>query len=146
LAPAGDVNDAQKMHVRRWRSSKDGLSCCSEALQLVADVLKIAGIDVGREYFVDNRQEVGERSNDTQRLGRVRPGKTTDSRKSECILDSGKRKTALVKLFSEQTVGTACNATGTRSRTISCEQAADILLLFHERRVSPADRGGKDRQ
>jgi hypothetical protein len=108
------------------------LSCCRETLELIADVLEVAGIDVAREYFFDNRQEVSERSNYGQWRGIVRARKTADSGQSECVLDGGKRQPTLVKLFSEQTVGTACNATGARSRTISCEQPADILVLVHE--------------
>jgi hypothetical protein len=90
-------------------------------LELIADVLEIAGIDVGREYFLDNRQEIGERSYYGQWCGVVRTDNTADSCQSECVLNGGKRQPTLVKVFSEQTIGTACNATGARSRTISFE-------------------------
>src|SRR4051812_19784852 len=106
------------------RAGLDGsdrrLWCC-EALQLAANVLVVAGVDVGREYLFNDRQEVGERSNHTQWLGAIRTRKPAQSRKGECIVDNADWQPALIKLFSEQTAGTACNATGARSRTIRCE-------------------------
>ena len=36
------------------------LLCCREALEFAADVLVITGIDVGREHFVNDRQEISE--------------------------------------------------------------------------------------
>jgi len=36
------------------------LSCCREALEFAADVLVIAGINVGGEHFVNDGQEISE--------------------------------------------------------------------------------------
>jgi hypothetical protein len=62
--------------------------CCGEALELVADVLKIAGIDVGGEYLVDDGQEVGERSYYRQWCSIIRTDKPAHSRKRQCVFGS----------------------------------------------------------
>jgi len=107
------------------------LLCCREALQFAADVLIITGIDVGREHFFNNGQEISERLNCRQWSAALRPRKPAERGEGECVFDGDEWQSALIKLYSQQAVATAYDAAGARSRTISFEQPVDIVVLIH---------------
>ena len=116
------------------------LSSCREALQLAADVLEVVGIDFGGEHFVDDWQEIGERSNYRQRCGAVRPHKPADSCQSQCVLDGDEWQSSLIKLCGQQTIGPAYDSAGARRRAIHFQQSADILALIHYSSLWSAER------
>src|SRR3954453_2754861 len=90
------------------------------------------GIDFSGEHFINDWQQIGERSNCRQRCGAVRPHKPADSGQSQCVLDGDEWQPSLVKLCGPQTIGPASDAAGARRRTISFQQSADILALIHQ--------------
>ena len=91
-------------HARGPRGSDAELRPASQARQAMAEIVEVGVANRGSEYLVDDRREVGQRANHSQRRRVSRTRQPSRGGQHECILDHCQRHRAREQLRSQHTV------------------------------------------
>src|SRR5665213_766495 len=102
-----------------------------DALEFVAEVLKVFRADFQLQNFVDHRREVRQRTNDSERCCIGRPCRAPRRRRSQRVSDCFERQATLIQMVCKEAIRAARHARSARSRAISVENPLHILAMFH---------------
>src|ERR1035441_7227470 len=123
----------------------------AEPLEFLSCVLEVLFSNFHFEYFLDDRQEVGQGAHGGQRRGVCWPDQAANRRQHECVLDDGQGNAALIELNGQHAIWPAQVAAGSRCVAIGFENLAHVVfaagwLLLHGRLLSLAGRAAMVRR
>jgi len=93
-------------------------------------VIVIVLPDFCAENLVDDRHEVGERTNGREGWRVAGSRQTASGGKDQCVEHSGERDSALVELFGEHSVATSHKPAGVGRCAIGSEELADVFVAL----------------